>query len=288
MLEGDVTVGFEDLPLTVPPLQEYAGPGGGVYYDGSDEAGGFESGGVYFGNSYNTAWMSWSGWAYSTTADMETTGYTNGYSSVSGTAASGDVYGVVYYSAYDPVPEIHLLAGLRTPQAIKLNNNTYTFYALRDGSYPATAFTTGDYFKIILTSFTDEDEQLGQVEFFLADFREETEPDYIVDEWDTVDLSPLNGGTIGQVAKIQISFESTDIGDYGINTPTYAVVDDLIIRGSWGGYLAQPDGWVDTGEFLGRVYPVGDFVWIEALGKWIYLPAAQMASGTGAWMYLPE
>lgn len=285
---AEVVVGFEDLPLTVPPLEAYAGPGGGAYYNGSDGAGGFASGGVDFSNVYNSDWMSWSGWAYSTTADVETADYTNEFSSVDGAPASGNVHGIVYFSAYDPAPEISLPTGARTPQAVKLNNTTYAFSALRDGNFTSTAFSAGDTFKIIFTSFTEEDEALGMVEFYLADFREETESGTIVSEWETVDLSPLNNGTIGQAAKIRITFESTDIGDFGINTPTYAAVDDLVIAASWRGYLLEADGWADTGSFLGWVYPVGDFIWIERFGRWAYLPASQAEAGAGAWVHLPK
>jgi hypothetical protein len=66
---------------------------------------------------------------------------------------------------------------------------------------------------------------LGAVEVYLADFRGGLETGSILDSWLTVDLSPL--GT--DVAQIGFALESTDNGTWGMNTPAYLAVDDLVL-----------------------------------------------------------
>lgn len=55
---------------------------------------------------------------------------------------------------------------------------------------------------------------------------------------------------------------------------------------TWAGWPIQENGWVDTGSFLGWVYPVGDFLFIQDLGKYVYLPESHVGPG-GAWMFIP-
>jgi hypothetical protein len=55
----------------------------------------------------------------------------------------------------------------------------------------------------------------------------------------------------------------------------------------WAGYAIDESGWVDTGAFMGMVYPLGDFVYALDLGQWIYLPESFVVEG-GAWTYLPR
>ena len=79
-------VTFEDLGLPA-----------NSYWNGSNNAGGFTSGGVAFGNSYNATYQSWDGWAYSSKTDTTTAGYANQYSAITGKGANGSsTYGVAY------------------------------------------------------------------------------------------------------------------------------------------------------------------------------------------------
>jgi hypothetical protein len=57
----------------------------------------------------------------------------------------------------------------------------------------------------------------------LADFRfADNRQDFILDQWQTVDLSPLAGAR-----SVGLTFESTDVGDFGFNTPTYLAMDNI-------------------------------------------------------------
>jgi hypothetical protein len=53
----------------------------------------------------------------------------------------------------------------------------------------------------------------------------------------------------------------------------------------WAGYDIREDGWVDTGGFLGLVYPIKGWLYIDDLGSWMYLPENRVGDD-GAWMHL--
>lgn len=295
--------GFEDLPLTVPPLEAYAGPGGGAYYNGSDEEGGFTSGGIFFGNEYNAEWMSWTGWAYSTTTDTETPGFGNQYSAFPGGAASGDVYGVTFAPSVLELP-----AGYRAPVSIEVANTTYAALSMRDGDLFAKKFGDDpatddvvetdfpDWYKLIITASGLSIEALATVEVYLADFRGSDEEDFIREDWIEVDLTPLhsffeeNGD---RVASLEFTLESSDEGDFGMNTPAYVAVDNLVLEKTptWGGFdlATGPNApWINTGDWLGWVAVEGDWGYVLKLDSWLYLASGQSNTATGNWLFLPK
>ncbi len=55
----------------------------------------------------------------------------------------------------------------------------------------------------------------------------------------------------------------------------------------WAEWPIQPDGTVDTGGFLGWIYPIGPFVWLYDLDRFVYIPAAHVGPA-GAWLYVPR
>ena len=62
---------------------------------------------------------------------------------------------------------------------------------------------------------------------YLADFTAEAaEEDYILDAWTWVDLSSL-----GEVSGLQFTLSSSDNGEYGMNTPAYFAIDDIMRYG---------------------------------------------------------
>lgn len=228
--------GFEDLPLSGGGVSSYGGPGGGVYWNGSDGSGGFTSGGARFGNTYNADWMSWTGWAYSTTTDVVTAGFGNQYSAFSGGAGSGGAYAVAYLG-FDPQP-IELATGWQAPKSVKVTNTTYAGLAMRDGEdgfMNQTQFSQGDYFKLSFVGYNAGGQQTGTVDVYLADYRGAPETHYVLSGWDQVDLQGLGTG----VARIELLLESTDVGQYGINTPTYVAIDDLVL----GATVPEPSSW---------------------------------------------
>ena len=65
--------------------------------------------------------------------------------------------------------------------------------------------------------------ETGSVDYYLADFRDGKT--YINKEWVEVDLTPLSDATT-----VMITFDSTDKGQFGVNTPKYVFIDNLTIE----------------------------------------------------------
>lgn len=205
-------VTFEDLPT----------PSVG-YYNGSDFAGGFADQGVFFNNTFTDfggGFTAWSGWSYSTLGDTTKSGFENQYSSYAGGGAGGSrTFGVA--TAFSPGEAYIDLPSGSDPLSIEITNTTYAALAIRDGYFVARPFGPGDYFRVIFTGIDELEQAIGSIDYYLADYRG-SGPGFILNEWVTLDLSSLEGAR-----RLDISFESTDVGFFGINTPTYVAVDNL-------------------------------------------------------------
>ena len=225
------TVGFGDLSLATPPATTYTGLGGGAYYNGSDSAGSFTSGGVQFTNNYNATYSSWNGWAYSNTTDTTTAGYGNQYSAYTGggSGSDNDVYAVNTASFAGPAPTVALDANTHTPLSMRITNTTYAAVSMLNGDDFAKKFggATGndaDWFLLTIRGFDTLNQDIGTVEFYLADYGSvDNAQDYVVDSWELVDLSSL-GSNVGS---LQFEYSSSDVGTYGMNTPGYFAMDDF-------------------------------------------------------------
>src|SRR5690606_3999585 len=109
-----------------------------------------------------------------------------------------------------------------------ITNTTYTGLSMRDGDVFSKQFggPTGDdpdFLRVDVEGFDQDGSSKGIVEFYLADYRfTDNSLDYIVDEWTWLDLS-----TLGTVTSLQFTLASSDVGSFGINTPTYFAFDEL-------------------------------------------------------------
>lgn len=225
-ITGDHLVSdFEDL--TLDPES---------YWNGEDGSGSFISGKVRFHNDYNAEWRSWSGWAYSNFSDSTTPGLLNQYSAVTGEgylADSGSSAGGNYGVSYAIWPSVvdfkdgkaHKVAGLR------VTNSTYAALSMKYGDDYAKKFggadgSDPDYFKLLIWGRSDGN-NTDSIEFYLADFRfDDHEKDYIIKTWDWVDLSSL-----GKVDSLLFVLTSSDMSDWGMNTPGFFCLDDIhVIR----------------------------------------------------------
>ncbi len=170
----------------------------------------------------------WSGFAFSNKGDTTTNSYTNDTSSFTGSGAGGTGnFAVAYWQTYDPPPLIGLPAGMQ-PVGVKLVNTTYTALTIRDGdpnNFSSESYGAGDYLSVTFTGNSLPDgtgTTTGTATFFLADFRGGNA--LIVDEWTDFSLAAL-----GAARSIVIDFASSDVGEYGINTPTYVALDNLTL-----------------------------------------------------------
>jgi len=225
---GAAVATFDDLPLA--PGSYYGGAGSG--------AGDWTNGDASFSHVADD--WSWYGFTYSNINDTTTAGYTNQFGAYTGTDVSGSGnYGVSYVpldwtGAYDPMPQ-SVYFGMETGENYNttisgayFTNTTYAALSMLSGDGFAKPFggATGDdpdYFKLIIRGIAEDTSYTGKVEFYLADYRfADNSLDYIVDEWTWVDLTGL-----GNVIGLEFSLDSTDAGDYGINTPMYFAMDNL-------------------------------------------------------------
>ncbi len=226
---------FEDLT----PARAYGGPGGGFFengqnmtvvssgpgsFSGTDFVNQFSSGSATFNNVWNDPGDFWSGFAYSNTSDTTTAGFTNQYSAFPGGGAGGsDNYAIGYTASaqIDFASPTQILGAYFT-------NTTYAALSMLNGDPFAKQFggVTGDdpdFFKLLINGLDDTGNIVGTVEYFLADYRfADNALDYVVDTWEYVALDSL-----GAVSALSFGFESSDVGGFGINTPTYFALDDL-------------------------------------------------------------
>ena len=203
------------------------------YYNGgpATNSAGWSSGGAAFSNTFTDfggGFSAWAGFAYSNTSDTSTPGFGNQYSAYSLTTPNSGVYGVAYYSAYDPAPRI-TFANEVAPQSVSLTNNTYAALAMIDGSdfskkFGGASGDDADWLTVTFTGYDAGNAVTGAVTFYLADYRFANNAlDYVVSDWTNVDLTGLGAG----VKSIQLGFASSDVGVFGINTPTYVALDNL-------------------------------------------------------------
>ena len=202
------------------------------YWNGSDGSGGFTSGDIFFPNYWNEDFESWSGFAVSNITDNETPGYANQYSAFTGGGYDGEEnYAVAYVS--DPVTFensfFFIPEGSEDGDILKeivVTNNTYAATTIRDGDDFTDPFggedgDDPDWFLLTLVGWLDGEAKEDQaVEFYLADYRfDDNDENYIVDTWETLSLEET-----GPVDSLEIRLSSSDVGEYGMNTPAYVCI----------------------------------------------------------------
>jgi hypothetical protein len=217
--EKHIVSDFEDL--TLDPES---------HWNGADGSGAFSSGMARFHNSYNPDWLSWSGWAYTNSSDRTTPGYYNQYSAITGYGfdngiSRGTNYGVSYISIPSVVDftgeKAHAVAGFF------VTNSTYTALSMKKGDMFSKKFggadgSDPDYLKLMVWGKTNGT-LTDSIEYYLADFRSESSiDDYIIKTWQWVDIS-----TLGKVDSLMFALTSSDVGDWGMNTPGYFCLDDM-------------------------------------------------------------
>jgi hypothetical protein len=169
----------------------------------------------------------WSDWAYSKDTDTVTSGFGNQYSAVAGSGAGGSANYLIGYQSGSALRLTFAADENFAGRGLELTNTTYSHNDMRDGSgfskkFGGVSGNDADWFLLTIEGFNDSLSQ-GSVEFYLADFRSvDNALDDIVDEWTFVDLSAL-----GTIDELRFSLTSSDVGMFGINTPTYFALDNV-------------------------------------------------------------
>lgn len=214
-----------------------------------------------FGNNpyvlnYATTWegFAWEGFTYSNITDRTTAGYDNQFAAITGGGAegAGTAYAVSYYSTYSAVGKQYIAFANDESYQIAgayVTNSTLTYLSMRDGDGYAKKFggeagTDPDWYKITFIGEDAQGETTGSVDFYLADFRSDNPAeDYIVNEWKWVDLTAL-----GEAAKVRYELTSSDVGDFGINTPTFFCLDKMAVE-------AKPGAISEREKISVKIYP---------------------------------
>lgn len=202
------------------------------FYNGDDQAGGFVSDGAFFNNSYNVEFMSWKGWSVSNKTDWLTPGFRNQYSAFALPDGGGDEsanYAVAFNFTLGDAFVI-LPAGMR-PTSVRITNTAYASWSMLLGDPFAKRFggASGDdpdWFLLTIYGIDERGKLTGVVPLLLADYTfEDNKRDYIVYEWTTVDLTPL-----GDARYLLFDLTSSDVGEFGMNTPAYFALDNLVTQ----------------------------------------------------------
>ncbi len=211
------TANFDDLSLAPES-----------YWNGSDQSGGFTSGSASFNNNYDSIYDSWDGFAYSNITDTTSSGLEAQYNAITGIGQNDSANYGISYIGWSELPVITLDAA-GVVDGLYVTNNNYAYYSMLNGDAYAKKFGGNDgddedWFLLTITGKDAGGSLTGTVDFYLADYRfENSSEDYIVNTWEYVDLSSL-----GTVKHLEFNLSSSDVGDYGMNTPAYFALDTVI------------------------------------------------------------
>ncbi len=201
-----------------------------TYDNGSGGTANFTNTQLTLSNNYSGGY--WSGFSISNTTDVTTEGFGNESSSYTGSGRNSDNY-AVYYSTGDIVTENDQLQ----VEGFYITNTTYAALSMLNGDAYAKQFgsvndangnpdgTNGeDFFKVWIIAEDYAGAVKDSVEFYLADYRFlDNSQDYIVNDWNYIDFAAFGFST----ARVSFRFESSDVGAWGMNTPSYFAIDDI-------------------------------------------------------------
>lgn len=166
------------------------------------------------------------GFTYTNGTDVTTSGYTN-LSAITGAGRDGSVYLTSNANEYTPARITNLQVGKYRFKGAWVTNTTYDYLAMKDGNDGGIGlvrkFGVGDWFILTAVGYASDDSEIGRVDFYLADFRDGNS--MILDTWEWFDWSEL-----ADASYITFEMSSSDIGDFGMNTPSYFCMDDITLQ----------------------------------------------------------
>lgn len=134
-----------------------------------------------------------------------------------------DLYAVAYDGYNESFfPERHCNITLNQDNSIcglYLTLNAYTYKSIKCGDGFSEAFDYGDYFYVTIKGYLNGT-FTNSVVYYLADYRSSNA--YVVDDWNWVNLQDL-----GTVDSLAFELTTSDVGQYGPNTPMYFCLDEI-------------------------------------------------------------
>ncbi len=200
---------FDDLSL----------PNNSAFVAGFDTT--FNSGGITFNQDWNEAFNCCaSGWFYSNQTDTTTAGFSNQHSAITGIGANNSQnYGIA-----NPGNTDIDFASSSIVNGAYITNSTYAYLAIQDGNdgagFVKGPFDNTDFFTLTISGYDANSNLTNSVDVQLWDAVSEQ----ALNNWLWVDLTSL-----GVVSKIGFSLASSDVGQFGMNTPAYFALDDLTV-----------------------------------------------------------
>ena len=167
--------------------------------------------------------MSWEGFTVSKVS--QDTANVFGCVANGGLAGVGTPYVIGYYSSWITVSlgyssNIILFDQEYYPEYVYFCQNSNTMEAITNGGvFNARAFTENDTLALIISALNSGMEETKSITYYLAVDGEKN------DGWTKVPLTAL-----GQAAGLSFRMTTTDIGQFGENTPMYFALDGLTVN----------------------------------------------------------
>jgi hypothetical protein len=221
-------IGFEGKSL-------YSQGANGQYYNGdlgsnTTNSQGWNSSTSHFSNSYTYDtqynYSYWSGFAYSRVNAGNVPGYENQYASKPGLGSENSEHYAVVYNSFAGDAVITFGAEVQLA-SIDVTNTAYNYFSMKDGDAFAKKFggasgSDPDFFKVEFQGFRGGN-LTSRLDFYLADLRAaNSSEDYIIDAWTRVNLASL-----GTIDALKFDLTSSDVGQFGMNTPAYFAMDRI-------------------------------------------------------------
>ena len=172
---------------------------------------------------YNEEYQYWGGFAVSKCFETDAAKgvYENQYSAFNTQAADGEWFLLYYYDSYSESCDLIFKKSVML-NSVKLNLTTYTYASITDEDINTFArkFDEGDYLKVVFTPLDEYERPAGDgVECYVVDYRDGKR--FIADNWQTFYLGFMAYGNV------RVTIETSDVGEYGANTPLYICLDSL-------------------------------------------------------------
>lgn len=185
---------------------------------------GYENDYLEFEYFYNEEYAYWGGFAQSRVKDADAANglFANQYAVYNEAAASGDSFLIYYYDSYNEPCDIVVKQQGVSLRDVMLNLTTYTYASITNEAINdfARVFVDGDYLKVVFTGMRGN-EATGVVECYVVDYRDGKRE--MTTEWTTFSLANLGEG----YDRVSVTIETTDVGEWGANTPLYIAMDNL-------------------------------------------------------------
>lgn len=231
-VRAEVVVDFDDLTV---PVSGYFNGDPGTLSPGQSVSTPWASAGVSFANTFGIDsyggfnYEYWYGFAYSNVFNTTDPAFTNQYASYPGGGYGSSTYAVAYADgATLTLPAATMVAGMR------IANTTYAALTMLEGDeygFTAPLASGAGWFATTATGKL-AGATTGTATFYLADLRGASPPG-ILATWAWFDLTPL-----GTVDTIAFTFDGSDQGTFGLNTPAYFAMDDLTVTA-----VPEPAAW---------------------------------------------